>query len=1019
MRSIILFCMCLISTKAIAEDIELYVKHNIDKDENPRVLFIFDTSGSMAWSTANGRSCGYNYNTGRFKLCPDSRLGVAKDAITKLVTDNSDIDFGLMRFKGGKGGYVLAKIGSSQSKVLNKISGLQAGGATPLSETLWEAYLYLTGGKRFYSKNVGGRDTSIENGNSYFSPFRQVSGAPERCDNSVNVILMTDGDPSNDSQQNNNIKNLHQQRFGSTAPIFNGNYMPALAKSIHGDSNTDVDLYPATSKKEDTGRVYTIGFGTGMSSSGKNILEKTAQLGGGQYLHANNASQLSQALASVTNSLRQESDSFALPVAANTGNQTKSSQDLYYTMFLPETHTRWKGNIKKLKVSNDGTIVDMSGNNAIDSDGKIDENATTFWSESGSKDGNKVDKGGVNYQLSRQKTRKIYSDFGSTNLHNLDYNTALSRYGGNKNKLAQKMGAPANETASIMNWARGIDVDDEDLDGNRSERRETIFGDPLHSKIVSINYGTETSPNIRLLVGTNAGFMHMFKDNGNSMTESWAFIPESLLPLLKSQKDAKADTKLYGVDGQSTIYHDDKDGDNLVSTGDNVWLFFGLRRGGKEYYALNITDPDSPKLMWGGPIKGGSGDFKMLGQTWAKPLVTHIEKEGDDPVVIFPAGYDTNKDNVSKTDDTIGKGVYIIKAKTGELVWSLTGDNGFTGKHSIAANVTTLDSNYDGYDDRIYMADTGGGVWRIDMPGTNPNKKGKKWTHFKLAQLAGNSASDDRRFYNAPIVARTYFNKVSVSGIGANATKTRKKTPYDAVLLGSGNRTRPISSSSVVDYLFMIRDEHTVTKSFEKNDIPAPIEFNNLLDVSNDPFAQKFTDFDAFTDLEVELGDFEGWKYRLSSKEKSLAQASVAGGVAYFTSFSPPGSSTKCEVEAGSGKLYAFHLHYGTKVFRKLSFDTKAALVEAPEPYFACKNAGSTNTNSCETIIKLIVPPVKTDSNSLAGEEDSVWNAPEIANQPELDDDGHLKRPDTNSAVTFGLETKQLYIYKREENDEK
>ncbi|TMO70486.1 pilus assembly protein [Pseudoalteromonas aurantia] len=1021
MKNVILFFVCLINMKVFAEDIELYVKHNIDIDEKPRVMLIFDTSGSMAFSSRTGRSCGYDYYRGRYRLCSDSRLGVAKNAITDLVTKNPDIDFGLMRFNGSNGGYVLARIGAAQSTVKSQINNLVANGATPLSETLWEAYLYLTGGSRYYSRNVGGRDTSIENGNSYLSPFRQVSGEPERCDNAVNIILMTDGDPSNDSQQNGNIRNLHQSRFGSSAPVYNGNYMPALAKSIHGDSNTIVDLYPTTSTKEDTGRVYTIGFGNGMSSSGKNILQKTADLGGGQYLQANTSSQLSEALNSVTNSIRQEADSFALPVAANTGNQTKSSDSLYYTMFLPETHTTWKGNIKKLKVKDDTTLIDMSGNAAIDKDGKIDKNATTYWSEPGSKDGNAVDKGGVNYQLSRQTTRNIYSDFGTAALHNFTYSTAFTQYGNNLETFADKMNAPASELSGIMQWARGIDVNDEDRDNNRNERRQTIFGDPLHSKIVSINYGTEESPNIRLLVGTNAGFIHMFKDNGDTMTESWAFIPERLLPVLKAQKDKKANTKLYGVDGPSTLYHDDKDGDNLVSSGDNVWLFFGLRRGGNQYYALDITNPDSPKLMWGGPITGGSGDFQMLGQTWAKPLVTHIEKEGDDPVVIFSAGYDINKDNVSKTNDSLGQGVYIVKAQTGELVWSLTRKNGFTGQHSIAGSVKALDSNYDGYDDRIYMADTGGGVWRIDMPGPNPNDGGEPWTHFKLAQLGGNSASSDRRFYSTPIIARTYFNKVSVTESGSTSVKTRKKIPYDAILLGSGNRTRP-ASSSAIDYLFMIRDKNTVTKSFEDGDIPDIIKMKDLFNVSQDPFSKKFADLDKFTDLEADLGKFQGWKYKLSTSEKSLSAASVAGGVAYFTSFSPPGTSNKCEVEAGSGKLYAFHLHYGTKVFNKLSFDTQTAIVEAPEPYFACEATGGSSessTNGCKTVVKIIVPPIATGSSGDGLGDGGVAIPPEIPDMPELEN-GYLKRPNpADPGVSFGLETKQLYIYKREENDEK
>ncbi|MBE0367280.1 pilus assembly protein [Pseudoalteromonas aurantia] len=1017
---LILLLGCVATFQSIAEDIELYVKHNIEVDEKPRVMIIFDTSGSMAFSSQTGRSCGYNYYRGRYNLCSDSRLGVAKSAITDLVNDNSDIEFGLMRFNGGSGGYVLAGIGSSQSTIKSQIGNLVANGSTPLSETLWEAYLYLTGDKRDYSVNVGGRDTSIENGDSYISPFHRNAGDPERCDNSVNIIVMTDGDPSGDTGRNESIKNLYRANFGVAAPISN-NYMPALARSIHGNGD-DFDIYDGDETNNHKGRVYTIGFGTGMSPSGESILEETAELGGGQYLQANTSSQLSAAFESVTNSIRQEADSFALPVAANTGNQTKSSDSLYYTMFLPETHTRWKGNLKKLKVQDNKLLVDMAGKAAIDSDGKIDQNATTFWSEPGSKDGNAVDKGGVNYQLSRQNTRKIYSDFGDAALHDFTYAEALRQYGNDIDTFADKMNASSTELSSIMQWATGIDVDDEDNDGNDNERRETIFGDPLHSKVVSINYGTEANPNVRLLIGTNAGFLHMFKDEGNTMTESWAFIPESLLPVLKAQKNNQEDTKLYGVDGESTLYHDDRDGDNLVSSGDKVWLFFGLRRGGNQYYALDITNPDSPNMMWGGPITGGTGDFAKLGQTWAKPLVTHIENQGDDPVVIFTAGYDTNKDNTSKSNDSIGEGLFIVKAETGDLIWALTRDKGFKGRHSIVGGVAALDSNYDGFDDRLYMADTGGGVWRVDMPGADPTDSDKPWTHFRLALLAGNSVSTDRRFYHAPVVARTYFSKVSVTETSNGDLKTRKDTPYEAILVGSGNRTRP-SSTGTVDFLFMIRDENSVTKSFEGDDIPEAIKVKDLLNVTNDPFSKRLNNYERFTDLEGKLGTFHGWKYRLGSSEKSLSEASVAGGVAYFTSFTPPTTATKCKVEAGAGKLYAFHLHYGTKVYNNVSFDTQTAVPEAPQPYFTCEKptgVSSSDSNYCRAVVRMIGPAIASgdDSEDFGPASGVPFITPEVKGDgAPITIDGKVVL--TAAPLNFGLQTQQLYIYKREEHDEK
>jgi len=59
--------------------------------------------------------------------------------------------------------------------------------------------------------------------------------------------------------------------------------------------------------------------------------------------------------------------------------------------------------------------------------------------------------------------------------------------------------------------------------------------------------------------------------------------------------------------------------------------------------------------------------------------------------------------------------------------------------------------------------------------------------------------------------------------------------------------------------------------------------------------------------------------------EKSLAASTVVGGVAYFTSFAPGSTSNvvdQCSLGSGTGGLYAFHLHYGTKVYDELKFQT-------------------------------------------------------------------------------------------------
>jgi type IV pilus assembly protein PilY1 len=47
-----------------------------------------------------------------------------------------------------------------------------------------------------------------------------------------------------------------------------------------------------------------------------------------------------------------------------------------------------------------------------------------------------------------------------------------------------------------------------------------------------VNYGGTNG--IRILVGTNAGALHMFEDSGNSVKENWAFMPKEFISNIKT-----------------------------------------------------------------------------------------------------------------------------------------------------------------------------------------------------------------------------------------------------------------------------------------------------------------------------------------------------------------------------------------------------------------------------------------------------------------------------------------------------
>lgn len=1095
-----------LSSYVAAEDIELYVNHNVETNEKSRVIIIFDTSGSMAWDVNDGDACykrsgnryyevdcfeskdSYKRNEQCYKrtsyynyepTCSDSRLRVAQNAITQLVNDNDDIEFGLMRFNGTEGGYVLNGIGSSPDSIKSSINNLPASGGTPLAETLWEAYLYITGQSVYYGEQVSesNRDSSVEKkdtigkecqqwgGNNcrkwkevysytYISPFADSEAEAKRCDNSINIIYMTDGDPSpkyvysrdwlgryypslsssSDNDSDESISAEHNNFFGRELTeqdyigreldendVLHDNYLHQLAKIIHGTDDTVVDLYPSSPEINETGRLYTIGFGSGMSPEGQYLLKRAAELGGGKNLPASTPEELSKSLNQAVSDIRSENSTFTSPsFASNMVDQTRSGDAIYLAMFFPDKSTRWRGNLKKLKVSG-STIIDAKNNAALDDDGLINTDAATFWDEDKSADGNSVKDGGVNAMLSELavediKKRQIFTDMGDFNYGSLSSQPSLKEIDENIPYFKVKV----DELEDLIRWARGVDVDNKN---SSSSVRNDIFGDPLHAKPVAIDYG---NGDIRILIGTNAGFLHMFKDDNvnNKVEESWAFIPSALFNILKPLRGEDSGKK-YGMDGPISVYSKNEslvsdDGDSGTGIIDarkkeKVWAFAGMRRGGRNYYGFNITDPDNPKLKW--TIQGGEGKFTKLGQTWSKPQVAFIKAFGDKPVLVFGGGYDENKD-ASSGPDSVGNNVYIVDANAPNApntaddmnFWSLLDGGDFKGKHSIAADVTLLDSDYDGYIDRIYAADTGGNVWRIDMPSDDINE----FSHHKVAELGG---SVDRRFFYKPMVARTLFSKVTIKG----GVTTRLDTPFDAIVIGSGKRTNP-NDAETADQLFMIRDENTVTQLFSDKK-PDVIKPDNLMVMNDDPFGKALNNVTGFIELEAKLGaEFKGWRYRLAAGEKSLAAATVIGGVAYFTSFTPASeSSTKnqCSLSGGGGSLYAFHLHYGTKVYDDLKFATSTEVPDTPQLYFGSTCADSDGNGKCDddsskvpkSQFYLIGPGIKGD-NAKNPLEPLEITGPGLK---VVDDKIQLVK---DEKLGFGFKTQQTYIYKREENDE-
>ena len=704
--------------------------------------------------------------------------------------------------------------------------------------------------------------------------------------------------------------------------------------------------------------------------------------------------ELVKTLRGIFNSILSVSTTFVAPsVPVNVFNRTQVVNEVFLALFEADDdgYPVWTGNLKKLRigenaVTGESELQDADGNNAIDIDGRIKRDALTYWTnpatlpppaddEVAGADGRSIPRGGAGQNIpgfDGGSPGAMNGDVGARQLFTEDpadaidglmpFDATTSTAAALWSELtamwspapsaadyASATGAEQTKALNILRYGRGLEDDG-------STTRAWLFGDPLHSRPQPINYGARgggydaDNPDIRLLMGSNDGFMRMVRNTtptgDQDGSESWAFIPRLAIPHLDRLRSNTAGTPVHPilVDGSPAVYTVDAnaDGNLIAADGDKAYAYFGLRRGGKIIYALDVSDPDAPKLLWT-ITKGAAGtDFAELGQSWPTPRTGAVKIGGSViPVLVFSGGYngddagddlgDLGKDAKNRAtrlgvvpsvgiDDDEGHAVFIVNAETGDLVWKAAqgATEGYVPSEkayrhplmvdSIPSSVSAIDTNGNGLLDRIYVGDTGGVVWRIDLagffdhdgdPGTPEiivNDVPSAWTVNRLLSVGRHvtgytSIADDRRFFNFPDVVQ------SRDGLG----------PFDGVLIGTGDREDP-NGKDVNNFFYMIKDR-AITSG---NPSTTALVHDDLADVTDNCLQ----DDSCATPPDLS----KGWRLALENDgEKNLAAALTAGGAVFFSTFSPTPPAGTCTLTEGVGRLYVVSLQDATAV---LNFDT-------------------------------------------------------------------------------------------------
>ncbi len=901
--------------------------------------------------------------------------------------DNSPSSSPRLILKVANGGIDTSAGYRVKDHLVSLVENMSAGGGTPIVPSMYDAANY-------YTSSFGGSNSPIVNS----------------CQ-SNHLVLLTDGQAnSNTNTAKNGIASLIGQTCSGDAYYDGEKCGRSLANWMATNDLVD------TVDSDNVVTTHTIAFATQADQNAKQFMQNLAYQGRDRtkpdseagYYEASNAQDLADAFTDIVNGILDKESTFAAPgVAANSFNQSQHLNKIFYSVFKPSLTDRWIGNLKKYQLltdSNDSTEI-YDGSTpplpAIDQEtGFFADASKSFWSAT--QDGKNVDVGGAASRLNSIDNRKIFTYVGQN---------------------------PAGTSISIAADSQQLKVTNSNLtpdlfgldDANVSRRNELInwvrnpntwMGDPLHSTPALANYRcrnqtednlyscSEENLELALFIGSNDGMFHAFNTTPISGQEHnmeyFSFIPQELLPILDTLEEDNTTSRVpgqqgrpYGLDGDITLWVNDLNGNGVIyggadtldydddsdtklipsdtlNPGEFIYAYVGMRRGGRNYYALDVTDLNNPKMLWF--IRGGDGNFSRLGQTWSKPIKTKIrigktfDSSTDNKtssnftetidVLVFSGGYDNSQDAsaIYKTD-TMGNAIYIVDASSGELLWHASPDNTASLKldkmqYSIPGGVSLADVQGDGFPDQIFFGDTGGQIWRLylnqcipisNSEGVYSNSHCTVTSRSELDNLVWPSDSDDSGTWDTDDGVMAYIGYPTAQGTSQTIQAQNARKFYTrpdittfgrngrlniGIAMGSGKRSDPLGriNQHTEDRFFFITSEELYNPSFSpdsndgnhKSKLSVPehtmynVNNNDLVEIS---YSQN-SDGDHVTSVPTGSDTLEnGWYLRMSTipglHEKVLSDPTIYNSGIYFSSFTPESDATNT-CSAVTGRSWAW-----------------------------------------------------------------------------------------------------------------
>jgi hypothetical protein len=726
---------------------------------------------------------------------------------------------------------------------------------------------------------------------------------------------------------------------------------------------------------------YTVGLATDQTAD--DFLNKTAQLGNGLFYHVQDGDQLQYALIAALNDIIEKAASFT--AAAVPSARTVDGGDFYQSYFFPSGKSAfWEGHIRAWRITAVGDIIDANGNCALDdpqagecNSGPFKPAAVFFWDAA-----EEVPQPGsrtlyTSKVVGGNSTRELFDASLTAADLEVDVFTIppeVATPGEEAEKLIKRLlyavyGSTAvNDeglTDEIVQFVRGCffgtGVPANVAVPEACLSRPARLGDIFHSNPIvvrepnspllepSYNQGFKNDYAHRkrvIYAGTNAGFLEAIHagtwqagatppayDAGTG-EELFGFMPWEPRRSIKNLPIDSPTNRSHYVDGSPQVadvwfYPAGGGGtdawDGSATADDwHTMLVGGLRRGGRHYYALDITNPDGiaggpdyPTYVWEFPPEDDpDGYLPLMGQTWSQPIITRVRVSVDNDgvaherwVAIFTAGYAENGDpnpppvtgrlSVYSPGATQGRAIFMIDMQTGKVLARKKLDAGASDaqKYMLAAMPSTpavFDLNNDGFADVIYVGNLIGTMfkWVVKPLGGDP--------------INGSHSSDDadqpnwrfERFFQAPFAndsGTLYWQNFFFPPAGARLNNKVW------LAFGAGERMDlPYEGDASIDdnnRFYVVSD-------------PDPLELvglgtmleSDLLDATNSPSG-------------VTLSTERGFFIKAADGEKFVTSTVIFAGKVITASFTPTPSADPCAAR-GEAKAYVFDVLTGEGYFR-------------------------------------------------------------------------------------------------------